>query len=50
MSDQVEITDQALFGDVSKTIQQALQKTFEANPSKRKLAQSSYEIALKQLV
>ena len=50
MSDQVEITDKALFGDVSKTIQKALQKTFDANPSKRKLAQTSYEIALKQLV
>lgn len=50
MSDQVEITDQALFGDVSATIQKALQKTFDANPLKRKLAQTSYEIALKQLV
>lgn len=50
MSDQVEITDQALFGDVSATIQKALQKTFEINKSKRKLAQTSYEIALKQLV
>lgn len=50
MRDQVEITDRALFGDVSATIKKALKKTFDVNHSKRKLAQTSYEIALKQLM
>ncbi len=50
MSDKVEITDQAIFSDVSNTIKNALKKTFEVNPGKTKLAQNSYEIALSQLM
>ena len=50
MSDKVEITDQAIFSDVSSTIKNALKKTFEVNPGKTKLAQNSYEIALTQLM
>lgn len=50
MSDQVILTDDAIFKDVSNTISKALKKTFESNPSKTGLAQSSLEIALKQLV
>jgi glutamate dehydrogenase/leucine dehydrogenase len=50
MSDQVILTDDAIFKDVSNTIANALKKTFESNPTKTGLAQSSLEIALKQLV
>jgi glutamate dehydrogenase/leucine dehydrogenase len=50
MSDLVEITDQAIFSDVSETIKTALERTFSKNPSKTKLAQTSYEIALSQLM
>lgn len=50
MSDKVEITDQAIFSDVSETIKTALFKTFSKNQGKTKLAQTSYEIALSQLM
>ncbi|MBN7809890.1 amino acid dehydrogenase [Algoriphagus sp. H41] len=50
MSENAEVTDQAIFADVSRTIQTALQKTFSENPGKTKLAQISFKIALTQLV
>jgi glutamate dehydrogenase/leucine dehydrogenase len=50
MSDKVELTDDGIFKDVSKTIAKALRKTHEVNPQKIKIAQASFEIALKQLV
>jgi hypothetical protein len=46
----VELTDQAIFSDVSKTIKNALLKTFSKNQGKTNLAQTSYEIALSQLM
>ncbi|MFD2035099.1 Glu/Leu/Phe/Val dehydrogenase dimerization domain-containing protein [Belliella marina] len=50
MSDKVEMTDDGIFKDVSKTISKALKKTHEVNPGKIRIAQASFEIALKQLV
>ena len=50
MSDKVEVTDQAIFSDVSETIKKALTKTFEKSQTKTKIAQKSFEIALAQLV
>ncbi|MCH6236287.1 Glu/Leu/Phe/Val dehydrogenase dimerization domain-containing protein [Cognataquiflexum rubidum] len=50
MSDRALLTDEAIFGDVSKTIKNALQMTFEKNSSRNKVAETSLEIALKQLV
>lgn len=50
MSDDVEVTDQSIFLDVSKTIGNALGKTFEKNPKKTTLARTSFQIALEQLV
>lgn len=50
MSEKVMVTDEAIFNDVSKTIHRALKKTFEKNPEKFRLAQTSLEIALKQLI
>lgn len=50
MSDEAEVTDQAIFSDVSRTILTALEKTFSENPQKTKLAQTSFKTALEQLV
>jgi glutamate dehydrogenase/leucine dehydrogenase len=50
MSEKAMVTDEAIFNDVSKTINKALKKTFEKNPEKFRLAQTSLEIALKQLI
>ncbi|TDQ17161.1 glutamate dehydrogenase/leucine dehydrogenase [Algoriphagus boseongensis] len=50
MSDDAEVTDQAIFSDVSQTIEKALEKTFAENPSKTNIAQASFKIALAQLV
>ncbi|MHA7130387.1 Glu/Leu/Phe/Val dehydrogenase dimerization domain-containing protein [Algoriphagus namhaensis] len=50
MSENAEVTDQAIFSDVSETIQRALQKSFETNSAKTKIAQNSFKIALQQLV
>lgn len=50
MSEQVEVTDEAIFSDVSQTIETALRKTHSQNPDKTKLSESSFKIALAQLV
>ncbi|RAI94829.1 Glu/Leu/Phe/Val dehydrogenase dimerization domain-containing protein [Algoriphagus yeomjeoni] len=50
MTDNAEVTDKAIFTDVSKTIEKALLKVNSKNPEKVKLAESSFSIALAQLV
>lgn len=50
MSDNAEVTDKAIFDDVSETIEKALKKVYDKNPDKVKLAQTSFNIALAQLV
>ncbi|UJP66372.1 Glu/Leu/Phe/Val dehydrogenase dimerization domain-containing protein [Mongoliitalea daihaiensis] len=50
MSDEVELTDEAIFHDVSHTIQKAMKRTFDTNPSTTRIAQTSFEIALKELI
>ncbi|MCH7397893.1 amino acid dehydrogenase [Belliella sp. DSM 107340] len=50
MSDKVEMTDDGIFKDVSKTIFKALKKTHASNPEKNRIAQASFELALRQLV
>ncbi|WP_297336691.1 Glu/Leu/Phe/Val dehydrogenase dimerization domain-containing protein [Algoriphagus sp.] len=50
MSDHAMVTDEAIFQDVSETIKSALKRTFAENPGKIKLAESSFKIALGQLV
>jgi len=50
MSKKAEVTDKAIFDDVSKTIEKALKKTFNENPEKTNIAQNSFKIALAQLV
>ncbi|PZX49843.1 Glu/Leu/Phe/Val dehydrogenase dimerization domain-containing protein [Algoriphagus chordae] len=50
MSDNAEVTDKALFSDVSRTIKKALKNVHSKNPEKTKLAENSFSIALEQLV
>src|SRR5690606_4258541 len=50
MSDNAEVTDMAIFSDVSRTIENALKNVHSANPEKIKLAETSFNIALAQLV
>ena len=50
MKEGIELTDQGIFSDVSKTIEDALQRTYSKNPSRFNLAQASYEIAISQLM
>jgi glutamate dehydrogenase/leucine dehydrogenase len=50
MSDGAEVTDQAIFADVSNTILKALQHSYSENHETTKLSQTSYEIALAQLM
>lgn len=50
MEREVSMTDEAIFSDISNTIKRAMEKAHDINPSKTKLAQTSFEIALKQLV
>jgi glutamate dehydrogenase/leucine dehydrogenase len=50
MSDNAVVTDQSIFSDVSLTIENALKKTFQENSSLTHIAQTSFKIALTQLV
>jgi glutamate dehydrogenase/leucine dehydrogenase len=50
MEREVSMTDEAIFTDISQTILVALEKTRKVSLAKTKLAQTSFEIALKQLV
>lgn len=50
MSDNAEVTDMAIFSDVSDTIEKALKNVHSKNQQKIKLAETSFSIALAQLV
>lgn len=50
MEDHSEVTDQAIFEDVSQTILKALKKTSDVHASKTGIAAKSFEIALRQLI
>ena len=50
MESEVSMDDAAIFNDISKTIRAAMEKTRKINPSKTHIAQTSFEIALKELV
>ncbi|AEL24891.1 Glu/Leu/Phe/Val dehydrogenase dimerization domain-containing protein [Cyclobacterium marinum] len=49
MSDKAQVTDEAMFQDVSKTIYKALKKCHTFNPENTKIAQMALEIALQKL-
>lgn len=50
MEREVSMEDEAIFGDISQTIRKALERTHQRNPSRVRIAQTSFEIALRQLV
>lgn len=50
MENEVKMDDASIFSDISQTIRSALIRTHSVNQKKTGIAQSSFEIALKQLV
>jgi glutamate dehydrogenase/leucine dehydrogenase len=50
MEREVGMTDEEIFEDVSRTIRKAMEKTYKKNSSKLGIAQTSFEIALGQLI
>lgn len=50
MEKKVQMTDEAIFADISQTIKNALEKTHELSASKTGISARAFEIALKQLV
>ncbi len=50
MEGRVEMTDEAIFDDVSNTIRKAIQNAYDRNNSKNNISKTAFEIALKQLV
>jgi len=50
MESEVQMDDASIFSDISKTIRTAMEKTKKVNSSKTKIAQSSFELALKELL
>lgn len=50
MEKRVQMTDEAIFADISKTIRKGLEKTYQASDSKTGISARAFEIALKQLV
>ena len=50
MDQEREVTDEAIFGDVSETIRQALQKVHAENPATTHVSRTALELALKELL
>jgi glutamate dehydrogenase/leucine dehydrogenase len=50
MSSETSLEDEAIFTDTSNTIKAGLEKTYAVHKSKTGIAQSSFEIALNQLI
>jgi glutamate dehydrogenase/leucine dehydrogenase len=50
MESEASMEDESIFNDISQTIKNALEKTRKTNSSKTKIAQTSFEIALNQLI
>lgn len=50
MGDDAEVTDRAIFQDVSATIRKALEATHDQNTDPRQLTKTAYEVALQNLV
>ena len=50
MESEVGMKDEEIFEDISRTIRVALEKTYAVNREKTRIAQASFEIALKQLI
>lgn len=50
MENQVSMEDQSIFGDISQTIRNALVRTYSMNQKRTGIAQTSFEIAIQQLL
>ncbi|MGC6429487.1 MAG: Glu/Leu/Phe/Val dehydrogenase dimerization domain-containing protein [Jejuia sp.] len=50
MERKVQMTDEAIFNDTSRTIKTALEKVYNKNKSKTKISATAFEIALNQLI
>ena len=50
MERRVKMTDKAIFDDTSKTIRNALKKTYEKNNSKTNISETAFELALEELL
>jgi glutamate dehydrogenase/leucine dehydrogenase len=50
MENEVQMLDGEIFADISNTIRKALEKSYAMNKSRIRIAQTSFEIALKQLL
>ncbi|WPP53564.1 Glu/Leu/Phe/Val dehydrogenase dimerization domain-containing protein [Catalinimonas niigatensis] len=50
MESEIEITDEAIFHDVSQTIREALERIHQQNPQSVNIAKTAFEIALKELL
>jgi glutamate dehydrogenase/leucine dehydrogenase len=50
MTANADLTDEAIFNDVSEVIKNALKKVYQQNPSKLHITKTSLEIALSQLI
>ncbi|ULC60157.1 amino acid dehydrogenase [Flaviramulus sp. BrNp1-15] len=50
MERRVQMTDEAIFNDISETIKKAIQKIYNKNKSKTEISATAFEIALKQLI
>ena len=50
METKVQMTDEAIFYDISETIKKALEKAHTLNSDKKNISATAFEIALKQLV
>ena len=50
MEKKVQMTDEAIFSDISETIKKAIEKAYNLNSDKKNISATAFEIALKQLV
>ncbi|MDX1271314.1 Glu/Leu/Phe/Val dehydrogenase dimerization domain-containing protein [Bizionia paragorgiae] len=50
MQTNVEMTDEAIFNDVSNTIKKAIQDVYNRNPNPKEISKTAFEIALKKLL
>lgn len=50
MQTNVEMTDEAIFSDISSIIKKAIQDVYDRNPNTKEISKTAFEIALKQLL
>jgi len=50
MERKVQMTDEAIFNDASRTIKEAIEKVYNKNKSRTGISATAFEIALKQLI